>query len=185
LKIIYNINKYKISKNMKIKKINSTLKAFTLIELLVVIAIIGILSGIVIVNLNSARQKGQDSAIKNQASQIRSAALLYQDDNNAFSTSNVGRNFTSSATACNIAGTVFTSSGIADAMSGIAVNSGTSPLCSNGTQAVSGTGIMSSWALFARLRSDTSKFWCVDSSGNAKVTSVTVAGGTATDVNCP
>ncbi len=54
-------------------------KGFTLIELLVVIAIIGILSTIVIVNVNSARAKAKDTAIKGSLDSLRSAAELYYD----------------------------------------------------------------------------------------------------------
>src|SRR5437868_11975300 len=52
---------------------------FTLIELLVVIAIIGILSSVVLASLNSARNKGTDSAIKASLANARAQAELYYD----------------------------------------------------------------------------------------------------------
>lgn len=55
-------------------------KGFTLIELLVVIAIIGLLASIVLVSLNSARQKARDSRRISDLRQISSALELYYDD---------------------------------------------------------------------------------------------------------
>lgn len=54
-------------------------KGFTLIELLVVIAIIGILSTVVLNNLNTARGKSANAAVKANLSNLRKEIELYYD----------------------------------------------------------------------------------------------------------
>jgi len=59
-------------------------KGFTLIELLVVIAIIGLLASIVLVNVNSAREKAKISKATVQIREVVKAAALYINDTNQY-----------------------------------------------------------------------------------------------------
>lgn len=166
------------------KTLTNKLKAFTLIELLVVIAIIGILSAIVIVNLNSARNKSQDTAIKAQAAQLKNTAAVYYDDNNyGYSASAVASIIAGdcpTAASGAFASTFFTSSEALKALAGLTRNSGFNSKCSIGSSAIGSQ----SWALTTKLRNN-ANYWCVDSSGTAKeVTAHYTPSGTG-EVTCP
>lgn len=65
------------------QRLNKKRKGFTLIELLVVIAIIGILATIVLVSLNTARQKARDARRIGDIRQVALALEMYADDNSA------------------------------------------------------------------------------------------------------
>lgn len=122
-------------------------RGFTLMELLVVVAIIGILAAIVLVSLNSARNKGKNAAIKAQMAQIRPAAELYAEDNSSSYTD-----------WCGVASPdpeyTRISQGAVDA-------GGTGLDCD-----VSGTG--DAWASEITLVGTGSGNWCVDSTGASK-----------------
>ena len=66
------------------KRKTKTQKGFTLIELLMVIAIIGILSSIVLVNLNGARTKAQDAVRKQELQSVATAVEAYYAANGSY-----------------------------------------------------------------------------------------------------
>lgn len=59
---------------------------FSLVELIVVIAIIGILAGIIIASLSSARGKGRDAKRIQDLSQIQLALKLYKESEGSYPT---------------------------------------------------------------------------------------------------
>jgi len=59
-------------------------RGFTLIELLVVIAIIGILSSVVLASLNTARNKGKDTAVKSNLANARAEAEMFYDTSSSY-----------------------------------------------------------------------------------------------------
>ena len=109
-------------------------------ELLVVVAIIGILAAIVLVSLNSARNKSKNAAIKAQMVSLRSAGELFNEDNGSFT------GFCASPEEGDLSGGV-TSAG------------GTGYDCNESASA---------WAAGVALVGTGAGSWCVDSTGASK-----------------
>jgi prepilin-type N-terminal cleavage/methylation domain-containing protein len=145
-------------------------KGFTLIELLVVIAIIGLLSSVVLASLSTARGKGNDSAIKSQLSSIRAQAEIYRISNGSF-------NFSAPAAATtpvicgSQASTMFSDQKINDLI--VAANTASGAGIVNSCMATQGASGV--WAVAVTYKTDKTKAWCVDSSGNSKEMSTQTA----------
>lgn len=65
--------------------------AFTLIELLVVISLIGVLTTLVLANLNAARERGRDAQRKADLRNIQTALRLFYNDQGGYPASNTGQ----------------------------------------------------------------------------------------------
>ena len=119
-------------------------RGFTLIELLVVIAIIGILASVVLASLNSARDKGEDAAIKSNLNNARAQAALYYEDNT--------RSYDGVCAASQSA----TPGGILDLVAGAIGGGAAAADCDDDVDV---------WAVEKELNSG--EFYCVDSTGKA------------------
>jgi len=135
---------------------NILVKGFTLIELLVVIAIIGILASVVLASLNTARDKGSDSAVKQNLSGMRAQAEVFYDDETK-GNGTYGTAFAEGDCAAT-SGTLFEDPNIVMQYSAAAAASGAGVVAS----CVS-TG--DAWAVSVPMKSTPTNSWCVDSLG--------------------
>ncbi len=146
-------------------------KAFTLIELLIVIAIIGVLASIILASLNSSRDKGSDTGMKTAINSLRSAGNIIFNEYGCFAGSSGGCNGTNLGPgACSTPGsTIFSNLEFAKITAPYRTSSDFITSCSSTTG-------QTAWAIAIRLKSNTTKAWCVDSLNTAKEIS---NGGTA------
>lgn len=151
-----------------------TQRGFTLIELLVVVAILGILSSIVLVSLNTANTRGKDGAVQANLDSLRTQAQLYYNTNGGYSLNGVSIPASSSCTA---ASSVFVDPRVTlQIQAADFANGGGSITCNI---ALNGAA----YAVFAELASTATQFFCVDSNGVGKKTSVGYVPGSNT--SCP
>lgn len=157
-------------------------KGFTLIELLVVIAIIGILSATVLASLNAARSKGKDAAVKDNMRSFTTQASIYYTTYGTYGSPlmmNAGNGY------------VFTYSG-ACSTSVFTCDQTSVNIMNSVLQSSYGTGVVKlgispdgqTYSISSQISSGS--YWCVDSSGNARVIAAPgTAGGYYGDAVCP
>jgi len=141
-------------------------RGFTLIELLVVIAIIGILSSVVLASLNTARSKGTDAKVQSEMRSVAVNAEIYYDNNdNAYQTGS------SATSACDAANTLFSSTNpnIAQIVEDLESIPGDMHCNVN----ADGDAY-----LFSHVLTATTSAFCVDSTGQAKITAGTIGNTT-------
>ncbi|HVU79739.1 MAG TPA: prepilin-type N-terminal cleavage/methylation domain-containing protein [Candidatus Paceibacterota bacterium] len=144
-------------------------KGFTLIELLVVIAIIGILAGIVLASLGSARTGAQDAKVQETLSSLRTAAEVYYGSTGGYSdgTAAIG-----SGTDCvtSVTSNVFGNTNVAAQLASLT----TTKYCTHdGTSSAKAA----KWAVAVVLPSANTSAWCVDSTGASKKETIVAATG--------
>ena len=141
-------------------------RGFTLIELLVVIAIIGILASIVLVSLNGARKKGNDTRVISDVQEIRTA--LETDYNGTNYGSAVG---TGDLQVNAFNTTTGTSTSINSLIADAIAEGGTITVTTNGAFPIT------SYAVYGALPSQAgAKYFCISSAG-------ATAAATSTPVN--
>ena len=138
-------------------------KGFTLIELLVVISIIGILASIVLVGLSGARKKAKDARITGDLSQVRAIAEMINSEQEKY-------DLVCSGDTLNEGAPDPYGPQLKTVEDDIELQQG-------GTLTMKCQASGDNYCIAARLVTDTSKYYCIDSTGQA--------GATTTANPCP
>lgn len=151
------------------------IRGFTLIELLVVISIIGILASVVLAGTNSGRNKAKDTRIVSAVQQIRIALHfgftnpVYRDlffANGGAATNNaLGTRTSNGPSNANLTALEADITGQSSVLT-YRVNTNTTTGNATTPNAVA-------YAVFGRLISDTTKYFCMDSTGKSSLATST------------
>jgi len=150
-------------------------RGFTLIELLVVVAIIGILSGVVLASLNSARTKGADAGVKSNISTIQAQAEIDYDGTFSGSYGTIATAGTCPSASAASPVSIFDEKIVWNALKK-ALDASNSSLTSTGVFCnAGGTGSGQFWVVQVPLKS--SGYWCADSTGFVGAEAAVAASG--------
>lgn len=154
-------------------------RGFSLIELLVVITIIGILSTVVVVSINDARNKSIDSAVKENMNTMRTQAELYHSNRGTYGTAVATQGVTD--------GSAYNASGANYLIADRPANEAFDEAIDQGGQSYYAIGPNGqTWAVAVRLRVPvTTSYWCVDWQATSKIVTSTSLGGGAAVAVCP
>ena len=147
----------------------NSVDGFTLIELLVVIAIIGILTAVALGSLALARFKANDANIKSNLHTVQVQMENLYNNTQSYGSLSYGCPLSPVATVNAAAGSLYSDVNVRDALQS-ALTTGGPGLYAIGVN-------QQSYAVAVPLKADSTKWWCIDSKGNAKFETAPMAGG--------